>query len=73
MCTFGKARTRLRSGNERFRHELVEVRTSRGVMRAAMLFPKVVLEAEWAVDAPFREAMAIKRERLPAAREVRKK
>jgi hypothetical protein len=31
-----------------------------------MLFPKAILEAEWAVDAPFREAMAIKRERVAA-------
>ena len=54
-------------------YELVEVRTSRGVMRAAMLFPKAILEAEWAADAPFRETMAIKRERLRAAREARKK
>jgi hypothetical protein len=49
-------------------YELVEVRTSRGVMRAAMLFPKAILEAEWAADAPFHEAMAIKRERLRAKR-----
>jgi hypothetical protein len=54
-------------------YELVEVRTSRGVMRAAMLFPKAILEAEWAADAPFRETMAFKRERLRAAREARKK
>jgi hypothetical protein len=33
-----------------------------------MLFPKAILEAEWAADAPFREAMAIKRERLRALR-----
>ena len=32
--------------------------------RPAMLFPKAILEAEWAGDAPMREAMAIKRERL---------
>jgi hypothetical protein len=42
-------------------YELVEVRASRGVMRAAMLFPKAILEAEWAAGAPFREAMAISR------------
>jgi hypothetical protein len=48
-------------------YEIVEVRTSRGV-RPAMLFAKVILEAEWAADAPFREAMAIKRERLRALR-----
>ena len=28
-----------------------------------MLFPKAILDAEWAADAPLREAMAIKRER----------
>ena len=48
-------------------YEIVEARTSRGV-RPAMLFPKAILEAEWAADAPFREAMAIKRERLRALR-----
>jgi hypothetical protein len=26
-----------------------------------MLFPKAILEAEWAADAPLREAIAIKR------------
>ena len=34
-------------------YELVEVRTSRGVMRAAMRFPKAILEAGWAAAAPF--------------------
>ena len=53
-------------------YEIVDVRTSRGMNRA-MLFPKAILDAEWAADAPFREAMAIKRERLRAAREARKK
>jgi hypothetical protein len=28
-----------------------------------MLFPKAILKAEWDANAPFREAMAIKRER----------
>jgi hypothetical protein len=51
-------------------YEIVDVRTSRG-MRRAMLFPKAILEAEWAADAPFREAMAIKRERLRALRAKR--
>ena len=54
----------------RDQYELAEVRTSRGV-RPAMLFPKAILEAEWAADAPFREAMAIKRERLRALRAKR--
>ena len=53
-------------------YEIVDVRTSRGMNRA-MLFPKAILDAEWAADAPFREAMAIKRARLRAAREARKK
>ena len=55
----------------RDQYELAEVRTSRRGVRPAMLFPKVILEAEWAADAPFREAMAIKRERLRALRAKR--
>jgi hypothetical protein len=35
-----------------------------------MLFPKAILEAEWAADAPFREAI-MKRERLRALRAKR--
>jgi hypothetical protein len=46
----------------RDQYKLVEVRTSRGV-RPAMLFPKAVIQAEREANAPFREAMAIKRER----------
>ena len=57
----------------RDQYELAEVRTSRRGVRPVMLFPKAILEAEWAADAPFREAMAIKRERVRAAREARKK
>jgi hypothetical protein len=49
-------------------YDIVEVRNSRGVMTRVMLFPKAILEAEWAADAPFREAMAIKRERLRVLR-----
>jgi hypothetical protein len=52
----------------RDQYELAEVRTSRRGVRPAMLFPKAILEAEWPADAPFREAMAIKRERLRAKR-----
>jgi hypothetical protein len=48
-------------------YEIVEVRTSRGTSRA-MLFSKAILEAEWAANAPLREAMAIKRERWRAKR-----
>jgi hypothetical protein len=55
----------------RDQYELAEVRTSRRGVRPAMLFPKAILEAEWAADAPFREAMAIKRERLRALRAKR--
>ncbi|MFZ1090239.1 MAG: hypothetical protein WAN75_13395 [Xanthobacteraceae bacterium] len=47
------------------------MRTSRGVRRA-MLFPKAILEAEWAA-APFREALAIKRERLRAKRAAKQR
>jgi len=50
-------------------YEIVDVRTSRGVRRA-MLFPKA---AEWAADAPFREALAIKRERLRAKRAAKQR
>jgi hypothetical protein len=49
---------------------IVEVLTSRGVSRV-MLFSKAIIQAERAADAPFREAMAIKRERLRALRAKR--
>jgi hypothetical protein len=42
-------------------YEIVDVRTSRGMNRA-MLFSQAILLAEWEADAPFREAMAVKRE-----------
>jgi hypothetical protein len=45
----------------------VDVRTSRGV-RTAMLFPKAILQAEFAANAPLREVLAIRRERLRAKR-----
>jgi hypothetical protein len=48
-------------------YEIVEVRTSHGMSRA-MLFSQAILLAEWQADAPFREAMAIKRERWRAKR-----
>jgi hypothetical protein len=51
----------------RDQYEIVDVRTPRGVRRA-MLFPKAILQAEFAVNAPLRERMAIKRERLRAKR-----
>ena len=66
------ARVRPRARRQRLlsrdQYELAEVRTSRRGVRPAMLFPKAILEAEWAADVPFREAMAIKRERLRALR-----
>ena len=69
MPTFAK-RQRLFSRDQ---YELAEVRTSRRGVRPAMLFPKVILEAEWAADAPFREALAIKRERLRAKRAAKQR
>ncbi len=44
-------------------YELVEVRTKRGVTRA-LLFAKTIFRAEFEAEAPMREAMRIKRERL---------
>ena len=68
-CNDGKpAKQRLLSRDQ---YELAEVRTSRRGVRPTMLFPKAILEAEWAADAPFREAMAIKRERLRVLRAKR--
>lgn len=51
-------------------YEIVEVRTSRGMNRA-MLFSRAIIQAEWDANAPLREAMAIKRERLRALRAKR--
>src|ERR1700730_10432320 len=45
-------------------YEIVDVRTPRGVRRA-MLFPKAILQAEFAAN---REVLASKRERLRAKR-----
>ena len=42
---------------------IVDVRTSRGVLRPALLIPKAVLKAQWEAELPFREALGIKRER----------
>ena len=53
-------------------YELVEVRTRRGVTRA-LLFPKALLRAEFEADAPMREAMRIKRERLQAKRAAKQR
>jgi hypothetical protein len=49
---------------------LVEVKAKRGVTRA-LLFSKAILRAEFAADAPLREAMGIKRQRLQALRAKR--
>jgi hypothetical protein len=43
--------------------EVVDVRTKRGVTRA-LLFRKALLRAEWKAEAPPREALAMKRQRL---------
>jgi hypothetical protein len=44
-------------------YEIVDVRTSRRVLRPALLIPKAVLKALWEAELPFREALGIKRER----------
>lgn len=43
-------------------YEIVGVRTSRGALRSALLIPKTVLKSLWEAEAPFREALVIKRE-----------
>lgn len=50
--------------------ELVNVKTKRGVTRA-LLFSKAILREEFATDAPLREAMAIKRQRVQGLRRER--
>jgi hypothetical protein len=45
----------------------VDVRTRSGVRRA-LLFPKAILQAEFAANAPLREVLAIQRERWWAKR-----
>jgi hypothetical protein len=55
-ATFAKWR-RLLSPDK---YEIVDVRTSQGVRRA-MLFPKAILRAEAALDAPLRRALGLKR------------
>ncbi|MFZ1095871.1 MAG: hypothetical protein WAN75_42765 [Xanthobacteraceae bacterium] len=51
-------------------YEIVDVRTLRGVMRA-LLFPKAILQAEFAANATVRQRMAIKRKQLRAKRSVK--
>jgi hypothetical protein len=53
-------------------YELVEVWTKRGVTKA-LLFPKAILRAEFEANRPFRESLAIKRERLAAKRAAKEK
>ena len=43
----------------RDQYEIVDVRTSGGVLRSALLIPKAVLKALWEADAPFREGLGI--------------
>src|SRR3984893_17492667 len=51
-------------------YEIVEALSSRGVSRV-MLFSKAIIQAEWEANAPLRESMAIKRERLRVLRAKR--
>jgi hypothetical protein len=71
MNAFAK-RWRLAQLEQPGTYELVEVRTRRGITKA-LLFSKEILQAEYEADAPIREAMAIKRERLRAKREAKHK
>jgi hypothetical protein len=50
--------------------EVVAVHTKRGLTKA-LLFSKAILRAEFAADAPLREAMAIKHQRSQAMRAQR--
>ena len=54
MPTFTKRQQMLSPGQ----YEIVDVRTYRGGVRRAMLFPKAILQAEFAAD---REVLAMKR------------
>lgn len=69
MHAFAK-RWRLAQVAQPGQYELVEVRTKRGITKA-LVFPKAILRAEAEVDRPFRDALAIKRERLAARRTAR--
>jgi hypothetical protein len=51
-------------------YEIIES-TLRAALNRAMLFLKAIIQAEWEANAPLREAMAIKRERLQAPRAKR--
>jgi len=67
-CTCG--RTVGHSPRDTTGYRRSNARSSRGVTRA-LLFSKAILRAEFAADAPLREAMAIKRQRLQALRAKR--
>jgi hypothetical protein len=71
MWVFAK-RWRMAQLTQTGTYELVEVRTRRGVTRA-LLFPKAILRAEFEADAPLREAMRIKRERLRTKRAAKQR
>ena len=49
-------------------YEIVDVRTHRRGVRRAMLFPKAILQAEFAANATVRQRMAIRRKQLGAKR-----
>jgi hypothetical protein len=53
-------------------YEIVDVLTSRGVRRA-MLFPKLILQAEFAANATVRQRMAIKRKQLRVKRAAKER
>ena len=53
-------------------YELVEVPTKRGLSKA-LLFPRTILRAEYEAERPFREALAIKRERLRAKKAAKQR
>ena len=53
-------------------YEIVDVRTHRRGVRRAMLFPKAILQAEFAANATVRQPMAIKRKQLRAKRSVKR-
>jgi hypothetical protein len=65
-------RWRLAQRAQSGQYELVEVQASRKLSKA-LLFPKAILQTEYEADAPFREAMAIKRERLQAKRAAKQR
>ena len=53
-------------------YEIVDVRTFRGARRA-MLFPKLILQAEFAANTTVRQRMAIKRKQLRVKRAAKER